>query len=81
MHIVSAKKDRQGFSLCIPAGSVVSALSALSPEAVDWSKVPRGPKRVGLGPKKNRVSWDFHGISHDLTIWTHGIFMGLNHET
>lgn len=32
-----AKKG--SFSLCIPAGSVVSALSALSPEAVDWSKV------------------------------------------
>ena len=31
--------SRRGFSLCIPAGSVVSALSALSPSAVDWSKV------------------------------------------
>lgn len=27
------------FSLCIPAGSVVSALKSLDPAAVDWSKV------------------------------------------
>jgi hypothetical protein len=61
------KKDRQGFSLCIPAGSVVSALSALSPEAVDWSKVPRGPKRVGLGPKKPGFHGIFIGFSWDFT--------------
>jgi len=33
---ISAKGS---FSLCIPAGSVVSALKDLSPDAVDWSKV------------------------------------------
>ena len=32
---ISAKGS---FSLCIPAGSVVSALKDLSPDAVDWSK-------------------------------------------
>ena len=33
---ISAKGS---FSLCIPAGSVVSALKDLSPSAVDWTKV------------------------------------------
>eukprot|EP00928_Gymnodinium_smaydae_P079418 TRINITY_DN63355_c0_g1_i1.p1 TRINITY_DN63355_c0_g1~~TRINITY_DN63355_c0_g1_i1.p1 ORF type:complete len:275 (+),score=76.09 TRINITY_DN63355_c0_g1_i1:68-826(+) len=31
--------SKGSFSLCIPAGSVVSALKALSPDAVDWTKV------------------------------------------
>lgn len=35
----AAIKEKGSFSLCIPAGSVVSALSSLSPTAVDWSKV------------------------------------------
>ena len=49
---ISAKGS---FSLCIPAGSVVSALKDLSPSAVDWTKVnifftglvPQRARRLG----------------------------------
>lgn len=50
---ISAKGS---FSLCIPAGSVVSALKDLSPSAVDWSKVNVFFTGERLGANKSYVA-------------------------